>query len=226
MCEEVKVDKLDILFLAKYKPFSEDAAELIKLHFPSSEVVFGNIGDSFPTYLINKSFDYVISYISTWIVPKEVLENKKLAAINFHPGPPEYPGIGCTNFAIYNNEKEFGITVHHMREIVDSGDIIYVKRFPIFGNDTVYSLTQRCYTYIYTAFTELFNMILADKPLPHSTERWKRKAFTRKELKDLCVITKDMSEEEVRRRLKATTFPKMPGAYIDLYGHRFEYKDE
>ncbi|BCB96339.1 hypothetical protein JZK55_12610 [Dissulfurispira thermophila] len=213
---------MKILFLAKQKPFSQEAAEIIKSNFfSSSKIIFGSVGEPFPAQLLTNHFDYVISYISPWIVPEQVLGNTKVAAINFHPGPPEYPGIGCTNFAIYNNEKEFGITVHHMTERVDSGNIITVKRFPIFDGDTVYSLTQRCYAYIYMAFVEIFSLILSNKPLPKSEEQWKRKPFTRKELNDLCRITSNMSEEEIKRRVRATTYPKMPGAFIEFAGIKF-----
>lgn len=124
---------MTILFLAKQKPFAKEASELIRLHFSKSEILFGQIDDPFPAHIYGIEFDYVISYISPWIVPKQVLDYTKIAAINLHPGPPEYPGIGCTKLAIYNNEKEFGITVHHMEDKPDSGDIITVERFPIFN---------------------------------------------------------------------------------------------
>jgi len=214
-------DYMKILFLAKDKPFAKEAADLISYHFKNSIVVFGETKDPFPNYLLQYSFEYVISYISPWIVPKEILNKTKIAAINFHPGPPEYPGIGCTNFAIYNKEKIFGITCHYMEEKVDSGKIIHVERFPIFENDTVLSLTQRCYAYIYIAFVKIFSKILANEPLPVCQEKWKRKPFTRRELNELCIITKDMQEDEIRRRVKATTYPNMPGAFIVLGGIRF-----
>lgn len=212
---------MKILFLAKHKPFAEDAAELIKLHTHDAEIIFGNMHEPFPEHLLTRCFDYAVSYISPWIIPKQILDSTKIAAINFHPGPPEYPGIGCTNFAIYNQAKIFGITVHHMKEKVDTGDIITVKRFSIFENDTVYSLTQRCYAYIYSSFIEIFPLIISNTPLPRSDEQWKRKPFTRRELNDLCRITSDMSVDEIKRRVKAATYPNMPGAFIELEGIKF-----
>jgi methionyl-tRNA formyltransferase len=204
-----------ILFLTKHKPFAEDAAELIMLHFNRAEIIFGNINDPFPKHILSREFDYVISYISPWIIPKVVLDNTKIAAINFHPGPPEYPGIGCTNFAIYNGEKEYGITVHHMKEKVDTGDIITVERFPILEQDTVYTLTQRCYAYIFISFCKILSQILCNDLLSKSNETWRRKPFTREELDRLCIISKDMTEDEIGRRVKATTYPGKPGAYIE-----------
>lgn len=217
---------MKFLFIAKEKPFSKEASQIINNNFPGSHIVFGEIGDEFPTHLLDKKFDYVISYISPWIIPKEILENSKVAAINLHPGPPEYPGIGCTNFAIYSQEKEFGITVHHMAERVDRGEIIMVKRFPLFDSDTVWDLSQRCYIYIYVAFIELIQKIITSQPLPFSEEKWVREPFTRKDLNELCRITGEMSNQEVLRRIKATSFPNMPGAFIELYGKKFIYQTD
>lgn|SRR3989338_11486946 len=210
-----------ILFLAKHKPFSDDAAQLLRLHFSDPQIVFGDSNEPFPAHLKAQQFEYVISYISPWIVPAEVLKNTTRAAINLHPGPPEYPGIGCTNFAIYEGAKEFGITVHHMKAKVDTGEIIMVERFPILDDDTVYALTQRCYEHIYHAFAELVPYMVAEKPFPISKEQWKRKPFTRKQLNELCRITKDMTDEEIQKRVCATTYPGMPGAYIELGGIKF-----
>ncbi|EKD26228.1 MAG: hypothetical protein ACD_79C01302G0009 [uncultured bacterium] len=217
------MNKLKILFLAKEKPLTEHVIELIKLHVKDPDIKIGKLNDKFPVCL-NNEYDIIISYISPWIVPYELISKTKIAAINFHPGPPEYPGIGCTNFAIYNSENEYGITVHHMEKKVDTGKIISVKRFPIFKNDTVYSLSVRCYAYIYVSFVEIFSMILLNKKLPSANERWYRKPYTRKELNDLCKITPDMTENETERRVRATSFPDMPGAFVEIKGKRCKYE--
>jgi methionyl-tRNA formyltransferase len=89
----------------------------------------------------------------------------------------------------------------------DTGRIIAVKRFALYEHDTVHSLTQRCYEHILVLFYEVVEKIFADEHIFTSNEEWTREPFTRKELDELCVITKDMSEEEVKRRKRATTYP-------------------
>ena len=42
---------------------------------------------------------------------------------NFHPGPPNRPGRYPSVFALYDNARHFGITVHEMLPKVDSGAI-------------------------------------------------------------------------------------------------------
>ncbi len=167
----------------------------------------------------------MISFISSWIYPGTLLSNAAIGAINFHPGSPEYPGTGCTNFAIYDEAKEYGVTCHHMNEGVDSGKIIAVKRFPLDENDTVYSVTQHCYQLIEEMFYEIMNRILKGQPLPDSVEKWKRKPFTRKQLDELCTITQGMTEEEINKRIKATTY-KTPWAFTKIGKHIFKLQAE
>ena len=73
---------MSVLFLAKDKPFAREASALVASHFSDSEVVFGETHEPFPKYLLNRSFDYVISYVSPWIVPRQVLDNTMIASIN------------------------------------------------------------------------------------------------------------------------------------------------
>jgi len=166
---------LRILFFGKAEDWScQRAAEYLCLHVTRSRIYFGKRGDLFPAVDRGEDFDYVISYLSPWIIPEELLKRARCAAINFHPGPPEYPGIGCTNFAIYEGVAAFGVTCHHMASKVDTGPIIRVLRFPVYPTDTVLSLTQKCYGYIAYLFYEIADLIVGGKSLPESDERWSR----------------------------------------------------
>lgn len=206
--------KLKVLFIAKAENFyAKTAAEFIHLHFENPLIVFSKRGDAIPQEVLDWKGDLLISYLAQWIIPDTVLEKASYAAINLHPGPPEYPGIGCTNFAIYNGEKEFGITCHHMLAKVDSGSVIAVRRFPVFETDNVFSVTQRCYTFILHLFYELVSDILLGKELPVSDETWTREPYKRKDLNELCALREDMSEAEVQRRIKATTFGEQVWAF-------------
>ncbi len=217
--------KPSILFIGKKDDFyCERSVEFIKLHFPEYNIILGKRGDSFPEDAKRWEGDYIISYLSPWIVPDYLLKEAKKASINFHPGPPEYPGIGCTNFAIYNQEEIFGVTCHHMNPKVDTGDIIAVRRFPLCQTDTVFSLTQRGYAYILVLFYEIISIILnGHNDLPKADEHWTREPYKRKELNALCEITPDMLEEEVKRRVRAVTFPNAPGAYYKIGDKKVDY---
>lgn len=208
--------EFQVLFLGKKENlFAERAADFIRQHFSHPLVFTGDRYDKLPHEVVNWKGDLLISFISSWILPETLLQSTSFAAINFHPGSPEYPGIGCTNFAIYNKEKEYGVTCHHMKAVVDTGNIIMVKRFPIKEEDTVFSVTQECYAMIESTFYEIMECILQGNSLPVSSEQWKRKPYTRKQLDELCCVMPDMSEEEIERRIKATTYT-FPWAYTRI----------
>ena len=201
------MQNLKVLFIGKMDdPYSEIAATFVEQHFKDPVIIFSRRGDPMPPEMNDWEGNLLISYLSQWIIPPNLLENASMAAINLHPGPPDYPGIGCTNFAMYNGEKEFGVTCHHMFSKVDCGPIIAVRKFPIFETDTVFTLTQHCYVEILHLFIDLLSDILQGKKLPVSQEYWKRKAYTRKDLNRLCELTPSMSREEVEKRVRATTY--------------------
>jgi len=218
--------KLKILFIGKSDdPYSKYAGDYVCLHFPQTLAIYGKRGEDFPQLAKDWKGDVIISYLSQWIIPQEVLDNASMYAINFHPGPPEYPGIGCTNFAVYHGVREYGVTCHHMLAKVDTGKIIAVKRFPVFDQDTVYSITQRCYSLILNLFYEIFDFIIRGLPVPQSNEKWTRKPYLRKELNWLCRITPDMDIEEINRRIKATNFVKH-WAFMQVGNNIFKLIDD
>ena len=212
----------NVLFLCKKdNEYARRAADFVKRHFSQHQIFEGGRHDKLPPEVLNWQGDILISFISSWIYPQSLLSGASVAAINFHPGSPEYPGTGCTNFAVYNGEKEYGITCHHMNAFVDSGSIIGVKRFAVSEEDTVYKITQQCYKLIEESFYEVMDCFLQNKPLPVTNEQWKRKPYTRKQLDELCTITPNMTAAEIERRIKATTY-KTPWAFTKIGNHIFK----
>lgn len=217
---------MDILFLGKKDDDNaKKAAKYLKQIFPDTSIVFLSRGQNVNSEISWWKGDYIFSYLCPLVIPKFVLEKASKAAINWHPGPPEYPGIGCTNFAIYNGEKQFGMTCHHMNPKVDSGQIIEVRRFDVLERDTVYSITQKCYAQILNSFYDIVQKIANHEPLPVSEETWTREPYTRKQLDELSMVTSDMNKEEVERRIKATTYDN-PWAFTEIHGKRFYLTDD
>ena len=216
---------MEILFFGKNgDKNTQIAAEYTKQIFPNTTIILGSRNEKFPDDEIGLwSGDYIFSYLSPWIIPRYLLNRGSKGSINWHPGPPDYPGIGCTNFAIYDSVKEFGITCHYMNENVDTGKIIEVNRFAILDNDTVYSITQKCYSLIITSYYSILEKINKNIEITMSGESWQRKPYTRKELDSLCEITSDMNIDEINRRIKATTYDR-PWAYTEINGIKFYCK--
>ena len=152
-----------------------------------------------------------------------LLSRIRLGAVNFHTGPPRWPGRGSISFALLNGDDDFGVTAHLMIEEIDAGPILCVLRFPIEGTDDVASIDARAKA----AIPELAAATLrdlADDPVPRpSGERWERGAMTQAQLLDRMRIEDGADEEDISRAIRAFAHPTKPGPYIERAGRRFWY---
>ncbi|MCA1899150.1 MAG: hypothetical protein LDL50_00440 [Chloroflexi bacterium] len=199
------------------------ALDYCRKHFARVAFCLGKWGDPLPDDIRRWEGDYIISYLSRWVVPQDLLERARIAAVNFHPASPEYPGIGCNNFALYEDAKEYGVTCHHMARKVDTGRIIKVRRFPVYPEDGVEELLARTYENQIALFFEIAEIMARGGELPVSTETWTRPPFSRKQFNELFRITPEMSADEVRRRVRAVSYRQWQ-PYVNIHGYRFEYK--
>lgn len=217
-------NKSSVLFLGKADdPDCGRALEFCQASFAAVVHCLGRWGDSLPADARGWKGDYIISYLSRWVVPEKLLRRATKGAINFHPAPPEYPGIGCNNFALYENAARYGVTCHHMASKVDTGPIIAVRRFPIHAADDVASLLKRTYAAQIELFLEIARLMVENLPLPISTEAWTRPPFTRRQFNELFRITPAMSHDEISRRVRALSYGQYQ-PYIEIAGFRFEYR--
>lgn len=220
------VNKKVLLLSKKRNAFCDYAESILRSNFKDSEIVSvrGNAGDRLDDELHWYQPEYVISFISPWIVPRSLLAAAQKASINFHPGSPEYPGIGCYNFALYENCEKYGVTVHHMEEKVDTGDIIMTSYFDVSPFETVETLKLKSMTHLLYCFEKIVSCISLNISLPMSTEKWTRRPFTRKEMCQLFEIDPlKHDKNDIKKRIKAATYPASTGAFVTVEGYKFYF---
>ena len=210
-----------MIFLTKKKDvYAEAAAAFVRQHWPEAVVLRGERGQEPPHggYRFENP-DWIISYLYPHILEDWFLEIAKKGAINFHPS--KYRGAGGPNWAIYNGDKMYRALAHYMTPKLDDGDIINLWDMPIHPTDTPYSIYQRARHHLIIIFYETIEDILRGHS-PQKVAIWPdKKLYTLAMLDELGRITPDMPEQEVERRIKATTYPGWTGAYVDLNGYRF-----
>lgn len=92
------------------------------------------------------SCDLFVSMSFNQIFRKDIINIPKLGTINCHAGKlPFYRGRNILNWALINDEKSFGITVHYIDEGIDTGDIINQNSYPITDKDNYSSLLEIAY---------------------------------------------------------------------------------
>lgn len=193
-------------------------------------VVSKGRGESLPEDISSWHGDYIFCFRSLFILPKYVINRAKIAAVNFHPAPVEYPGSGCLNFALYDNASRYGVTAHVMNEKVDNGAILRCDRFPILPSDSVDNLLERTHIKLLNLFIDIAtDLILGGRKsfdkmlLASSNENWRGEAFKMKQLEKLRVVPLDVSEVELKKIIRATYTENFP-PYIKLHGYEFVLK--
>src|SRR4029078_1287121 len=73
------------------------------------EFSFGDTPDQ--NALLPEPVDFIFCF-GPLILRSVILGAANIAAINFHTGPPEWPGRGSCSFALYGGDKLFGVTSH------------------------------------------------------------------------------------------------------------------
>jgi methionyl-tRNA formyltransferase len=91
--------------------------------------------------------DLFVSMSFNQIFRTRLSERPRLRTINCHAGKlPFYRGRNILNWALINDEPEFGITVHYVDEGIDTGDILAQRVFPITDSDDYSTLLARAYS--------------------------------------------------------------------------------
>lgn len=172
-----------VLLIVTKMVWCDLGVEWARTVFENLDVVYWNPGEPYPALVDEWEGDWIISYRGDLIIREEIFTKARKGAINFHPAPPRHRGLGSQYYAIYNNDADFGTTVHHMAKSVDTGKIIRADYFAIAPGETGSSLRLHvgavCLAQFYDIVTDY---ILAGKPLPESTETWGDRLFTNKEL--------------------------------------------
>lgn len=113
-----------------------NAIDILKTHNVNSDEFLNRLRLYNADLFVVDSFDQIFR--------SELRSIPPLGVINCHSGKlPYYRGRCPIIWALINDEKEFGITVHYMDEGIDTGDIILQRTFRITDEDDLKTLSER-----------------------------------------------------------------------------------
>jgi len=184
------------------------------------------IGEKIDKKYLKLNYDYIFCFRSFYILKKNILKKVNKAAINFHPGPPEYRGTGCVNFALYENSRFYGCTAHLINEKVDNGKIIDVKKFSINKKNSISEVLTKTYKIMFSlAISTIKNIkknpdFVENQILRNKNMKWSNKIKKFKDLDNFYQINIDIKKNDFLNKIRATDTPKFK-PYIKLYGKKF-----
>lgn len=224
--------KVILFFCRKNCKYSEKGINLmLSLGFKLSIIYNESKSDKLPDDIELLQCDYIICFRSWFILPKHIIELPKYYSINLHPGPPGYPGSGCGNFSLYNDEKEFGVTTHLMEEKVDSGKIINYETFPIIKNQSLESLLKIAHQKLFNQLKELLLNLASDgneyiekSIIKNKSVKWSKVKTTIKQIDEHREISLNISEIELNKRIRAFHHKDFP-IFIKFHNKTFFFKE-
>jgi methionyl-tRNA formyltransferase len=164
--------------------------------------------------------DMILSLGYWKIVPGDLLRQVPLGILNLHHSYLlKYRGRHGATWAILNQERVHGTTLHFMSEALDDGPIVAARAVPVLPEDTAYSLFSRVNAAGLDMLKENLPLALTSgkgteglRPDPNPVSHRARDMTH-----ELSVELMDDGEGFVRN-IRARTFPGMPRPYIMVAG--------
>lgn len=214
---------LKILFLGNSSnPKCKAALDYCAGLFPDTFGIFDGDRDSILKYLSVSKVDIILSYLSKCILTPEILRHPTMYSINFHPGPPNYRGFAPYSFALYNDEKQYGVTCHKISDKIDNGNIIRTSWFPVMPQDTVDTLFDRTQETLLQLFIRTIDELKITGTVTESGEQWCGNLHTKKQCDAMMELNFTMSKDEINKRIRAFNFRNF-NPYFMVHGFKFKY---
>lgn len=94
--------------------------------------------------LLAEDIDLIVTAAFGQFLPTSILEAPKYGAVNVHASLlPKYRGGAPVHYAIWNGDKETGVTIMRMVKKMDAGDILTQVVVPIESDDTVATMFDK-----------------------------------------------------------------------------------
>lgn len=125
--------------------------------------------DSILSDLRSRQVDWIILAGFLWLIPENLLNAFPGRIINIHPALlPAYGGKGMYGMKVHqavidSGDSESGITIHHVNEHYDKGDIIFQARCLVANNDTPEILASKIHELEYAHFPEVIKHLVSGR---------------------------------------------------------------
>ncbi|MDH5414100.1 MAG: formyltransferase family protein [Flavobacteriaceae bacterium] len=167
--------------------------------------------------------DILISYNHNILFSDSILSKIKIG-YNIHAASPEFPGRDPHHWAIYAGAKKYGSVLHLIEKKVDSGGIIEAVFFDIKPTFGPIELLHKADIEAEKLIISLIEKILKNEVIEVNKElTWGKNKRSRKDFIEICRITSDVSQKEIRRRIKAFHVEGRKNLYTIIHGYKFYY---
>ena len=163
--------------------------------------------------------DVIFSFYYRSMLPMSILGLAPLGAFNMHGSLlPRYRGRACVNWAVLNGETETGVTLHHMTEYADRGNIVAQRAVTIGPDETAHDVFLKIIPAAGEVLSSSLDAILSGSAPGVPQDESKATKYGRRRPSD-GLIDWTKSAVEVHNLVRAVTKP-FPGAFTFHDGHK------
>ena len=164
--------------------------------------------------------DYGFTCYFPFILDTEILQLFSYKILNLHGGIlPNYKGALSSMWAIINNEKYSGSTIHFINQKIDQGNIIEISKCKINKYETNYNLYLRISRLSVNLFKKYFNKILNGEEINSKKQNKIGKYYSRQLPNDGFIDWKKKSID-IARFCRAFDFPGFEPAISKYKGKK------
>ena len=183
------------------------------------------------TNLKTKAYEYVFCFRSHIILKNNFINKIQNSVINFHPGPPNYRGIGCVNYALFDGVKTYGSTCHLIEnENIDEGKILNLKKFKIKKNDDLEAVLNLTYKNMLIQAKKIIDHLCKNKTnlniliKKNNHLKWSNKIKKLHDLNKFYEIDLKYNKKKFHKKIRATNTKNFK-PYIIFHGKKFLYDE-
>jgi methionyl-tRNA formyltransferase len=170
-------------------------------------------------HIWNDPVDLIFIVSWRYLLPKSLIDHARLAAVVFHDSLlPEYRGFSPTVWAMLNGEARCGVTMFHLAEDVDSGDVIAQAPVTIEPQETIAGVMEKC-TNAYLTLLEQNIDALKEARAPRSPQDQSLATYTCKRMPEDNQIIWQQQTQRIHNLIRAVTHP-YTGAYTLYRGSK------
>jgi methionyl-tRNA formyltransferase len=149
-------------------------------------------------------------------------------AVNLHLAPlPEYRGCNQFSFAIMDDAKEFGVTIHEIDTRIDHGAVLFEHRFSIPENCWVNDLYDLTFNAAIKLFHESIGPLLKGDftkiPQSELLKTRTENLHFRNEINEIKQINLTQESAAIERAIRATYMPGFEPPYAMIAGKKVHF---
>ena len=160
--------------------------------------------------------DLIIVVAFGQILTKSILDIPRWGVINIHASLlPRYRGAAPIQRAILNNETVTGLTIMHMDEGLDKGDILFQKKLGILENENCGSLHDRLALMSEGMLVDFLQSAVG-KPIEGIPQEHSKATYAHKIDRNMAKI--DWTKDAINISCLIRALDPWPGAYTSING--------